>query len=79
MSHTKTRKPAAETRWARYYAIRIRKNDGLHWKVYVSKGYEDALRKAEHADGCIEVTEVHQLTREEYLKAIDNLKKGAVK
>ena len=83
MNTTRTRhqrrEPAANARYNKYYAIRIRKISGLEWCAFVSKGYDEAIRKAENRQGCLEVVEVHPLTREEYLVAVENLKKGAVK
>jgi hypothetical protein len=83
MNTTKTkqppRPPAARATYSHYYALRIRKASGLEWRVFVCNGYAEAMRKAEHVEGCLEVVEVHPLTREEYLVAVERLKKGAVK
>ena len=83
MNTTRTRyqnrPPAAKSRYSHYYAMRIRKVAGQEWRVFVCNGYAEAMRKAEHIEGCLEVVEVYSLTREDYLVAVANLKKGAVK
>ena len=80
MNTTRTRHPsaapAAGSRYSKYYALRIRRLAGPEWRVFVAKGYDEAMRKAENVQGCLEVTEIHEVTREEYLNAIDNINKG---
>jgi hypothetical protein len=83
MNITKTkqppRPPAGRATYSHYYALRIRKVSGLEWRVFVCNGYAEAMRKAGHVEGCLEVVEAHDLTREEYLVAVDRLKKGVAK
>jgi hypothetical protein len=83
MNTTRTRHqkgtPHSGSRYNRYWAIRIRRINGPEWRAYVAKGFDEAVRKAEHVNGCQEVLKVHELTRDEYLKAVANLEKGAVK
>ncbi len=76
---TPGRPPAAGSRYSKYYALRIRRLAGPEWRVFVAKGYDEAVTKAEHINGCLEVLKCHEITREQYLNAIENLKKGAVK
>jgi hypothetical protein len=56
--------------------MRIRRLAGREWRAFVAKGYDEAMRKAENVQGCLEVTEIHEVSREEYLNAIDNINKG---
>lgn len=83
MNSTRTkhqlRPPAARSRYSHYYAMRLRKTTGLEWRVFVCNGYAEAMRKAAHVEGCLEVVAAHELSREEYLVAVDRLKKGVVK
>jgi hypothetical protein len=77
--HQRTRGPAAESRYTQYWAVRIRKRNSREWCVFVARGVEDAIKKAEHREGCLEVLEAHDIKRHEYLIALDRLKRGVVK
>ena len=77
--HQRTRGPATASRYTQYWGVRIRKRDCREWCVFVARGIEDAAKKAEHRQGFIEILEAHELTRPEYLIALDRLKRGVVK
>lgn len=62
-----------------YWAVKIRLAKEMIWRVYCARSMDDAIRKGENIANAIEVVEANEISREQYDKAVELLKKGVVK